>query len=563
MSKKSKRRQKESAPSKMPMARTIGGVPLSPFARVSNIGAAAAENDNYLDACFIRTVDYETMVDVSNPKCILVGRTGIGKSALISRLQTDQENVINISPEEIPILHICHSDILKFCEGAGASLDMFYGALWRNVIVTEILKRKYHARPGRGLLDWFTRGGASKDENTKVAERYISELEGMFTDEEGFQVKEFTRKWETNLKGGFTNIPGIPITAEGSVRLTEEQRGEVVRHSEEVVSRSHMKHTAEVIQWMADDVFTDKQRRYYVTIDRLDEGWGMADTLRLSLIRALIESVKTFRRIQPLKIIIALRSDLLESVYAATSARGYQEEKHKDFHLNIRWDAGNIKELLDKRMRSATLDQKGGGGHSLASFMPKGKNKKSSIDYLVSKTLMRPRDAIIFLNECLKVSQSSGRLTWSGLHEAEKPYSEGRLNSLSDEWGDVYPCVRGYAKILKGRPTSFAVGDISREDVQKAFLEMCDMPSYKNDDMCKKFDATLAEKGTHMTICRELITILYKIGIIGIKKNPSDAVTYSYNTDHSLNTDEVQDYTTVWVHPAFWRCLGIQDRKSG
>ena len=569
MSKKTKR-QKGLAPSSV---KTIGGASSGLLDSGLNIGAAAAEKDQYLSTCFIHTRDYETMVNTDDCKCILVGRTGIGKSALISHLQAQQEHVIDIPPDEMSPLHVCDSDILKFCESAGAGLNMFYVLLWRNVIVTEILKYKCASdafKSGKKLRDWVIRMATPKDTNAEMARRYISELESMFSDEDGFRVQEFTRKFEAELKGGFNNVIGIPLNAQGALRLTEEQRGEVVRHSEKIVGQHHMKTMAKVIGWMASDVFTDQKRRYYVTIDRLDEDWFPNDKLRLRLIRALIESVRSFGNIRPLKIVIALRTDLLEEVYAATSAHGYQEEKHRDYHLYIRWDQNCIEEMLDKRIQSAKQSVQQEPGHYLKGLMPPPRNKESAIDYMINRTFMRPRDAIMFLNECIETfrkneqrSRKRDRLTWANIQEAEQAYSDGRLVSLVDEWSDVHPCVRGYTKILRGRPVSFVMSDISNDDIQNAFIEMCDTDSYMNDNLWKKF-SSLSQEEENINIkmiCRELIAILYKVGVIGIKKNTSARVSYSYDTDYPLNIDDVQDDTRIWVHPAFHRCLGIQSRE--
>ena len=48
---------------------------------------------------------------------------------------------------------------------------------------------------------------------------------------------------------------------------------------------------------MMDDYLTDPQKRYYITIDRLDEDW-VDDRLRLHLIRALIETVRDFQKVK-------------------------------------------------------------------------------------------------------------------------------------------------------------------------------------------------------------------------------------------------------------------------
>jgi hypothetical protein len=46
----------------------------------SDIGAPDAESDDlFLENCFQDTGDLETLLDCSNPKCLVLGRTGSGK----------------------------------------------------------------------------------------------------------------------------------------------------------------------------------------------------------------------------------------------------------------------------------------------------------------------------------------------------------------------------------------------------------------------------------------------------------------------------------------------------
>jgi hypothetical protein len=54
-------------------------------------------------------------------------------------------------------------------------------------------------------------------------------------------------------------------------------------------------------------------------IDNLDGGWAGDDHTQYALIRGLIESLKTFRRIPNLKIIVAMREDLYEATIRTTT----------------------------------------------------------------------------------------------------------------------------------------------------------------------------------------------------------------------------------------------------
>lgn len=109
------------------------------------IGAAAAEQDGaFLSQCFIDTGDLAILCDCEDPRRILVGRTGAGKSALISRLAELDDRVIQIQPESLSLAYIANSNILRFFTEAGVKLDIFYRLLWRHILCVEILKKRFH-----------------------------------------------------------------------------------------------------------------------------------------------------------------------------------------------------------------------------------------------------------------------------------------------------------------------------------------------------------------------------------------------------------------------------------
>jgi len=105
------------------------------FKRNDRIGAAAAEDDfDYLSECFIDTGDLEVVKDLKDIRQIIVGRTGAGKSALITMLENElNEHVIRIYPENLALTYVSNSTIIKYFEDIGVNLDPFinfYGGMF-------------------------------------------------------------------------------------------------------------------------------------------------------------------------------------------------------------------------------------------------------------------------------------------------------------------------------------------------------------------------------------------------------------------------------------------------
>jgi hypothetical protein len=170
-----------------------------------------------------------------------------------------------------------------------------------------------------------------------------------------------------------------------------------------------LKELAVVVRFLNEDVFTDDQKPYYVTIDKLDEEW-VDDRLRFRLIRPLIEAVKSFQRVQNVKIVVALRYDLLRRVFSATADAGFQEEKYQPLILRLRWNRSQIERLLDQRVATLVRQQYTARPVRLKDLFPERVGKTLFLDYLMQRTAMRPRDAILFVNGCLSLSEKASQV---------------------------------------------------------------------------------------------------------------------------------------------------------
>lgn len=55
---------------------------------------------------------------------------------------------------------------------------------------------------------------------------------------------------------------------------------------------------------------------------------------------------------------------------------------------------------------------------------------------------------------------------------------------------------------------------------------------------------------------QEMIKILYRVGLIGVKPESYTSILWSYQ-GHKLINGEINKNAIVHIHPAFWRILGI------
>src|SRR5690606_23228818 len=135
--------------------------------------------------------------------------------------------------------------------------------------------------------------------------------------------------------------------------------------------------------------------RFYILIDKIDEDW-VDDRTRHKLIRALIETIKSFRKIRSVKFILAMRVDLLQSVFDRTRDKGFQEDKYRDYILNVRWTKQDLEDLIAARIAHLYKRQYEKTDADIYDLLPQKIGAESTIDWLVDRTLMRPRDIIVY-----------------------------------------------------------------------------------------------------------------------------------------------------------------------
>lgn len=535
------------------------------FRKHANIGAAdAIEDSKFLEQSFVDNGSLDILTDMSNPICILLGRTGSGKTALLEKLLATKERTIRINPEGLALTYISSNKVLRFFIEAGANLNLFYRLLWRHVFAVEIIRHHYHIvneQENRNfwssILQIFDR-----DRSKREAIEYLKQWGESFWMESEYRVQEIIRTLENDLKAALeakTGVDPLGITPDISFgvsaanKLTEQQKGEVVRRGEEVVSKVQIKTLSKIMELLETDLLNDKQKKYYIAIDRLDENW-IHDEFRYELIKALLDTVRDFNHsIRNVKILVAIREDLLHRVFRYTREAGYQEEKYRSMYMNLSWTVPELEEMLNLRVNQLLREQYTTQPVKLADLFPARINKGNSLAYFFERTLLRPRDTILFFNECIKAAEGHARFTQAMILQAESVYSENRLRALADEWAADYPNLIDLALFLKKYPAQFRFSGL-RETIEESTLNF--LTASKQQDqifhtLMAKFDAVDIDG-----LITEVLRILFRAGVIGIKPETYTTFYWSY-LGQRLASSELSSELSVRIHPAFWRVLGV------
>ena len=538
------------------------------FRKHDNVGAAAAEEDSqFLSECFVDTGDLPLLLDCSNPKRIVVGRTGAGKSALIQRLTQSHEKVIQLSPHDLSLNFIATNKVIAFYEEAGVNLAPFYVLLWKHLLVVELLKKRFNIVNETTHRDFMQRVSVlyKKDRYKEQALDYLQQWGKKFwlTTEE--RIHELTERVERSLSasaGG--DFGGIKLSAEAARKLNSEQKKQVVEHGLDAVSKIQIRELDNMIELLAENVFDDPKDRYYVAIDMLDEDWA-DERIKFKLIKALVDVVRRFKAVPYVKVVLALRQDLLDKVMSQDPVAGFQEEKYKSLYLSLSWNKPDLMAVVERRIRQLIRRRYTKADVSFADVFVSNVDGKDTADYLLDRTFSRPRDIILFINECIALSAGKPSISAAVIKDAEERYSAERLQSLAYEWQSIYPNLGHSVRLFQGMRARFDVSEITESFLEERFNAIAaDVSNTQVDPITRAICTLYGGTGNFNSVRNYMLREFYVTGLLGIKARPTDSISWSRLSGHPrLVAGDLRPSSLICLHPMFHRALGVRYSRSG
>lgn len=538
------------------------------FRKNDNIGSAAAEDDvAFLEDCYVDNGDLEVILDCGDPKRVIVGRTGAGKSALISMIRANAQNVIELSPGSLSLNYIANNELISYFDSQGLNLSLFYGLLWKHILVVELLKAKFGITNEDSQKAYMSRVRQlfeKKDRLKEMAIDYFEKFGNKFwlTTEE--RIKELTAVVESKLEGALQLKTGkVEVGGEASKTLTEEEKKEIFERGQNAVSEIQVRELQNLIGIMGEDIFTDPQNKFYVVIDSLDEEW-VDERIKAQLIKSLIETASTFRKVSYVKIVVALRQDLLDRVINSSRVPGFQEEKFESLYLRLKWSKKTLTQVVEDRINLLVRRRYTKEPISAADIFCNSVEGLSALNYMIERTLYRPRDIIVFVNECIYQAEDANHITATAIHQAEEEYSRGRLESLATEWLQVLPELKNVSMLFSGLNSNFQVSDITEEFLTNRYIEIAEQIDENTTDRMVKQLATLFEQqGPSFDRVRSyIIQQLFLVGIFGIKTDARNSVKWSTDSRSSIGVGQIKNSSTIYFHPMFYRALSVQELRK-
>jgi energy-coupling factor transporter ATP-binding protein EcfA2 len=528
------------------------------------IGGEQAEADPLHEEAFVETDLYHVIEARDDHRCFVIGRTGSGKSAALQHLEeVNADQVIRISPEDLALPYITDLQVIKFLDSLDVKLDLFWFALWKHVLVVEIIRRRYKVdspEAKQRFLGALTEK-LRRDPAKQAALQYLEDFEGRFWVEADERVRQITKKFTDRIgaqaSGGLSEGP---IRASGQGELLHEQQSEstaeVADRYQRIVNETQLARLNQMLKILDDDVL-DAAHFTYVVIDDLDRDW-VDDRISNDLIRCLFRTVLDMQKIGNLKVLVALRTNIFQELDFGRS--GGQEEKFRALVLEMKWNSRALTSVLDNRMRVAAA-RSNLEATSVKDLLPHANRARGNpLDYMLSRTLMRPRDAIAFFNECLAQASDKAVISWEDIQAAEKQYSPKRLLALRDEWKPTYPGIDSLLEKFRGAPARMTV-DQFRERLDDCIL-LVDDPSFSGvrwlTDVSSALWNATGESLAWPAPYVPLVSLLFKIGLVGGSRQGTGAPRFVTDDPLLMSSEQgIGRCDHFYVHRTFHRALDV------
>lgn len=537
-----------------------------------SIGTNAAEfDDDFLLPCFIHYPPVDLCMNVSSRGMIVDGRTGSGKTAILRYISAKATNTVTIDPTEMAISYVTNSDVLRFLQAIGADLDLTFQVLWKHVLCIEFIRLRYkvESETASKTLFNFLLDAFSRDDRKKRSISYLRNWEGKFWITMDQNIKELTEKVENQVRAELgAEIDKFKAGGQYEKRLSIDKKSEFVARIRKIIHADQLAELAGVIDMLAELEREEKKHfdetRYYIMIDRLDENW-VDVSIRFRLIRALIETLKSFRRITDLKILVAIRSDVLERVIQETRDISFQREKLDDYFVHLNWNKGLLRELVDSRIQKLFKKQYTQGTIHFDDVFPYNVGNVAPFDYMAERTLMRPRDIIAFVNQCLKAAEGTYEVTGQTIRKAEIEFSRIRRDALEQEWQSAFPTIRRLLDFIgqKQKPIIALTEFVEGKDIDELALAIYSDGKLSQDPVhaAAKEHCDLAEAIPY-DFLKEIVGVLYRVGAVGVKLRNGTRYLYSHIDEPLLPLAQLTEDTRIRIHPMLWGSYRIQIRPD-
>lgn len=501
----------------------------------------SAEREEDLDSYYVDNDYYQSAISPDSKKSFFVGRTGVGKTAILEKVRrgtTPKRNIISIDPEDFAFKIMERNWILDKLTDLKINLDLFYKTMWKYIFTTEILKEIY----GRKEKNWFQEQ-ILKWSSDPVAVRAYKFLQKNNELDSGLSFNEKIEKIINKLQQSVEAKVDLGVI---NVCYKATLSKDITKKIYDAISEFEFTDINYFMKHLDENVLN--KYRFIILVDDLDKNW-IQNKIGINFTRCLFETIFDINNSKHLRLLVSLRTNLFNQLELG------QREKFNPYIEHLFWHSEKIKAIIEKRFKAIGIENKSDVWNFI---FPKevtvdNQRKFKTFDYLLSRSNMRPRDILLFISYAIGNSIGKNRITMDAIIKAEESYSKDRLNALEDEWrnpyldiGKIFNFFRYCSYKLKKDEFISIVENITMDVLEKEEAKVLDKWSW------------IIEGGY---IDREswdynkLINLLYRVGFIGIKETPSSSVQYIHNELNDM--PPLNEKTRFYVNPCYYRAINV------
>ena len=508
-----------------------------------------AESEKLIDQYYLFNEFFENAQQFDSLKTFFIGRTGIGKSAIIHNLIANCKNLKNksiktivINPEDFAFDVFERSEMIKKLTEFGINLSLVYKTIWQSIFISEILKSVYGNERKSVLNKMFLTWG-----NESKAYKFLeknNELDGNLSLSD--KVTNIIQNMEHSVELGL-KLKDIGVKYNGTIPPDIKDK----------INKQIQKMEIAEIKYFINSLDKNflKNKKIYICIDDLDKNWFPSEISR-DFIGALFDSIINLTNQDDIKIIVSLRTNLFEQINL------HQPEKYFQYLQYINWHEEDIIRICKRRINKIFQLENDSG--LFKKLFPKkivsDNNKEFTFEeYLLTRCNLRPRDAIHFLTFIFRECVGKNVVKARDVNNAEEHYSNDRLLALFNEWDNPY---RGIS-FLKDY-FSYTQYKLSCSDIFTILDSIFDhVVSNKDKDgfelswlyTMKFIDLDKADN-------RNLLDLIFKVGLIGYKKSGDPKIKYSFNSRMNKVSEEITDDLYFYINPCYFRALRTSFYKN-
>lgn len=293
------------------------------------------------------------------------------------------------------------------------------------------------------------------------------------------------------------------------------------------------------------------RRKVLVLVDELDKGWDNSEDAKAFVSGLFHACVSINDRDPHLTVCVSLRQELYDSIPALYD----DAQKYRDIIETIRWDETSLLAVVANRIRYSLPElAETSDGEAWASVFAETLQyrKNRSFNYMIDRTLYRPREIIQFCTEALDEakSQKTIPIDYAVISRAELSYSDARQKDIAGEYRFQYPGLQSIFELFRGRTYLMERGELA---------ELCLGITFGETRIDKEASWALDQDPDY------LIDVLWRVGFLrahavgGLKAMRRSGS--SYVGPHQVSTLNLQGIARFQVHPMFRASLGMKEPK--